>query len=130
MSLLGFPVLENAFYSSRFRCCVQCPSEMKQLLKTLYNLSGSETEVLYYLCDNEGRTSDIAEELGKDRTTVQRYLSKLMGTGLLERRSETEGSDGGRYYIYRTTDKQELKQKVKDKMQRWEEDKIQVLEQI
>lgn len=109
---------------------MQCPTEIKQLLKVLYNLSSSETEVMYYLCDNQARASDIAEELGKDRSTVQRYLSKLRTTGLVQRESKVEDGKRGRYYIYSVPDKDEMKQKVKKRMSEWEEEKLEVLEEL
>ena len=109
---------------------MKCPGEIKQLLKVLYNLSASETEVMYFLCNNEARASEIAEELGKDRSTVQRYLSKLRTTGLLERESVVEEGKKGRHYIYRVPDKEEMKDKIKNKMEEWEEEKMQVLEEI
>lgn len=109
---------------------VKCPTEIKQLLKVLYNLSTSETEVMYYLCDNEARASEIAEELGKDRSTVQRYLSKLRTTGLVERESKVEEGKRGRHYIYKVPDKEKMKDKIKDKMDRWEKEKLKVLEDL
>ncbi|MFB6100734.1 MAG: ArsR family transcriptional regulator [Candidatus Nanohalobium sp.] len=109
---------------------MECPSEMKQLLKVLYNLSGSETQVMYYLCDDEARASEIAEELGKDRSTVQRYLSKLRSTGLVERESKVEDGKRGRYYVYSVPDKQEMKEKIRERMREWEDDKMEVLEDL
>jgi predicted transcriptional regulator len=109
---------------------MRCPSEIKQLLKVLYNLSGSETEVMYYLCDNEARASAIAEELGKDRSTVQRYLSKLRSAGLVERESATEKDKRGRYYVYSVPDKEKLKGKIKRRMDEWEDEKMDVLEEM
>lgn len=109
---------------------MKCPSEIKQLLKVLYNLSGSETEVMYYLCDNEARASEIAEELGKDRSTVQRYLSKLKSAGLVEREGVTEKDKRGRYYVYSVPDKENLKEKIKRRMDEWEDEKMDVLEEM
>lgn len=109
---------------------MKCPTEIRQLLKVLYNLSSSETEVLYYLCDDEARASDIADELGKDRSTVQRYLSKLQSTGLVERESQVEEGKRGRYYIYFVPDKEEMKSEVKERMQEWEQEKMNVLDGI
>lgn len=109
---------------------MNCPTEIKQLLKVLYNLSSSETEVLYYLCDNEARASDIADELGKDRSTVQRYLSKLQSTGLVERESHVEEGKRGRYYIYSVPDKEKMKNKVEARMQEWEDEKLEVLDEL
>jgi predicted transcriptional regulator len=109
---------------------MECPSEMKQLLKVLYNISGSETQVMYFLCDNEARASKIAEELGKDRSTVQRYLSKLRSTGLVERESRVEDGKRGRYYVYSVPDKDEMKKKIRDRMGDWKEDKMEVLGEL
>ncbi|MFB6190450.1 MAG: ArsR family transcriptional regulator [Candidatus Nanohaloarchaea archaeon] len=109
---------------------MECPTEIKQLLKVLYNLSGSETEVMYYLCDNEARASEIADDLGKDRSTVQRYLSKLRSTGLVERESVVEEGKRGRYYVYTVPDKQELKNEVRQRMDDWEEDRLKALENL
>jgi len=109
---------------------MECPSEIKQLLKVLYNLSSSETEVLYYLCDNDARASSIAEDLGKDRSTVQRYLSTLRTAGLVERISKVEEGKRGRYYIYSISDKEEMKQQIRKRMNEWKEEKLEVLDQI
>lgn len=109
---------------------MKCPGEIKELLKVLYNLSGSETEVMYFLCSREARASDIAEELGKDRSTIQRYLSTLRTAGLVERESVVEEGKRGRYYIYSVPDKKELKQKIREKMEEWEKERLEVLEEL
>jgi len=109
---------------------MKCPREIKDLLKVLYNLSPSETEVMYYLCDNEARASDIGEELGKDRSTVQRYLSKLRSAGLVERESVVKEGKKGRFYVYTVRDKEELKQKIENRLDTWKDEKLKVLEEI
>jgi predicted transcriptional regulator len=109
---------------------MECPTEIKQLLKLLYNLSTAETEVLYYLCNTEARASEIAEELGKDRSTVQKYLSTLRTTGLLERESIVEEGRKGRHYVYSVPDKDNMKEKIRERMQEWEEEKLEVLDEL
>ncbi|QGA80711.1 ArsR family transcriptional regulator [Candidatus Nanohalobium constans] len=109
---------------------MECPTEIKELLKVLYNLSTSETEVMYYLCEKEARASEIAEDLNKDRSTVQRYLSKLRATGLVERESIVEEGRKGRHYVYSVSDKEEMKEKVRKRMKEWEEEKLSVLDKI
>ncbi|MFB6292038.1 MAG: ArsR family transcriptional regulator [Candidatus Nanohaloarchaea archaeon] len=109
---------------------MKCPPQIKELLKVLYDLSGSETEVLYYLCDKEGRASKIAEDLGKDRSTVQRYLSKLRSAGLVERESRVKEGKRGRFYIYRVPDKEEMKEKINERLQEWEDEKMETLEEL
>ena len=127
---MGLIVCERVLHLSTQINCMKCPGEIKQLLKVLYNLSASETEVMYFLCNNEARASEIAEELGKDRSTVQRYLSKLRTTGLLERESVVEEGKKGRHYIYRVPDKEEMKDKIRDKMEEWEDEKMKVIKII
>ncbi|MFB6208245.1 MAG: helix-turn-helix domain-containing protein [Candidatus Nanohaloarchaea archaeon] len=109
---------------------MKCPPEVKQLLKVLYNLSGSETQALYFLCEKEARASKIAESLGKDRSTVQRYLSKLRSTGLVQRKSRVEDGERGRYYVYSVPDKEEMKDEIQERMKDWEEEKMEALEQL
>lgn len=109
---------------------MECPAEIKQVLKVLYDLSGSETQVMYYLCDNDARASDIAEEFGKDRSTIQRYLSKLRSAGLIERESVVEEGKRGRYYVYSVPDKKRLKRKIQERMDEWEDDKMSVLDDL
>lgn len=123
--------MSNSFTSSSSNTShMRCPGEIKELLKVLYNLSGSETQVMYYLCDNEARASKIAEELGKDRSTIQRYLSKLRSTGLIERESVVQDGKRGRYYVYTVPDKEEMKEEVRQRMSEWEEEKLEVLDEL
>lgn len=109
---------------------MKCPTEIKQLLKVLYNLSSSETEVLYYLCKEEAEASEIAEDIGKDRSTVQRYLSKLQSTGLVQRESVVEKGKRGRSYVYSVPDKDEMKEKITERMDEWKYEKLDVLKDM
>ncbi|MFB6203962.1 MAG: ArsR family transcriptional regulator [Candidatus Nanohaloarchaea archaeon] len=108
---------------------MDCPREIKELLDVLYNLSPAETEVVYYLCEEDARVQEIAEDLGKDRSTVQRYLSTLRTAGLVKRESEAEGGSRGRHYVY-SVDRQEMKQEIRDRLDQWKEDKIAVIEDL
>lgn len=85
---------------------------------------------MYYLCSEDARASEIADELGKDRSTIQRYLSKLRSTGLVERESMVEEGKRGRYYVYKIQDKDKMKEKIKERMKEWEEERLEVLEDI
>ncbi len=109
---------------------MHCPPKIRELLKVLYDLSGSEAELLYYLCDSEARTTEIAEDIGKDRSTVQRYLSKLRATGLVERESRVEGGKRGRYYVYSVPDKEEMKRKIQERLDEWEDERIEELREM
>lgn len=109
---------------------MDCPPRLKELLEVIYSLSGAETEVLVELCRNSHRASTLAEELGKDRTTVQRYLSKLRAAGLVERTSVNEEGVRGRYYVYSVPDKEELKEEIRKRLDAWEKERLEVLDDI
>ena len=109
---------------------MKCPTEIRELLKVLYNLTGSEAEVMYFLCNNEARASEIAEELEKDRSTIQRYLSKLRTTGLVRRESVVEEGKRGRFYVYAVADKEIMKNKIKRRMNEWKNERISALEDL
>lgn len=109
---------------------MDCPSELKELLKVIYGLSGSEAEVLTRVCEEEWRADALAEELGKDRSTVQRYLSKLRSANLVSRETVNEPGKRGRHYIYMAPEPQELKKQIRQRMKEWENDKLEVLEEV
>ncbi|MFB6088398.1 MAG: helix-turn-helix domain-containing protein [Candidatus Aenigmatarchaeota archaeon] len=107
-----------------------CPEDLKELLKVIYNLSSSEVEVLYYLCENsKKRVKGVAKSLKRDRSTIQRILNNLLSVGLIKRRSKTyEDNRKGRYYTYSIISKEKLKDKIKERVENWETSKIKVLE--
>ncbi len=109
---------------------MQCPSEVQELLKVLYDLSSSEAQVLYYLCDHEARADAIADALGKDRSTVQRYLSKLRAAGLVEREGRVEDGKRGRFYVYSIPDKDEMKQRVRARLDDWTDRRLAALDDL
>ncbi|MFB6166912.1 MAG: helix-turn-helix domain-containing protein [Candidatus Nanohaloarchaea archaeon] len=109
---------------------MKCPPELTELLKTLYSLSPAESEVFASLCSEEASVEELAERLGKDRSTVQRYLSSLQTAGLITRRPDTSPNRKGRKYVYYVPDKEELKVQIKQRLEDWEEDKVSKLEEL
>lgn len=109
-----------------------CPEELKDLFRTIYNLSDSEIEVFYYLCNKGGqKVVDIAEGLNRSRSTTQKILKTLLTVGIIERESRTyPGSKKGRYYVYSLANKEELKENVKEKVIEWKEKKFEVLDEL
>lgn len=109
---------------------MRCPPPLQELLETLYNLSPRETEVLTLLCDGEARIEEIAEELGKDRSTVQRYVSSLRAANLIDRRAVTTEGGKGRSYVYYVGDTDELKERIRDRLDEWEGQKLEKLDEL
>lgn len=109
-----------------------CPRELKDLLKVIYKLSDSEIEVFYYLCSNKSiKVKNLAKKLGKSRSTTQRILKTLLSAGLVKRESQIyPGSKKGRYYSYSLAPKEELKERIKEKIKNWKEVKFEVLKSL
>lgn len=55
--------------------------------------------------------NEVAEELGYDRSTVTRYLNKLVDLGLL-RRSELNREDGGVVNVYHSVDLERMRRET------------------
>ncbi|MCJ7479189.1 MAG: MarR family transcriptional regulator [Candidatus Nanohaloarchaeota archaeon QJJ-7] len=108
---------------------MRCPPELTELLKTLYNLSPAESEVFASVCGEEWTVEELSEALERDRSTVQRYLSSLQAAGLISRRTGST-SERGRSYVYFVSDKDELKDRIKQRLDDWEHEKVEKLEEL
>jgi predicted transcriptional regulator len=107
---------------------MKCPYELEEVFQVVFNLSGSEIDVLMHLCDSPGTPKEVSADIKKDRSTVQRYLSNLMKTGLVDReRVEKEGK--GRSFRY-SVDKEALRENVKEALEDWYEDRKGLIDQI
>jgi predicted transcriptional regulator len=107
---------------------MKCPYELEEVFQVVFNLSGSEIDVLMHLCDSPGTPKEVSADIEKDRSTVQRYLSNLMKTGLVDReRVEKEGK--GRSFRY-SVDKEALRENVKEALEDWYEDRKDLIDQI
>lgn len=109
---------------------MSCPPELHDLLKTLYDLSPAESEVLATLCEGEARVEALAAELDKDRSTVQRYISPLRAAGLVSRRPVRTEDGRGRAYAYYIADMDVLKERVRNRLAEWTEERVAVLEEL
>jgi predicted transcriptional regulator len=64
------------------------------------------------------RADDLADIIGKDRSTVYRALQKMMTCGMTFR--ETKSIErGGYYHVYRAINRDELKQKLENCVDGW-----------
>jgi predicted transcriptional regulator len=107
---------------------MKCPYELEEVFQVVFNLSGSEIDILMHLCDSPGTPKEVSDAVEKDRSTVQRYLSNLMKTGLIDRqRVEKEGK--GRSFMY-SVDRDALNENVKDELEDWYEDRKDLIDQI
>lgn len=82
------------------------------LLSCLYNMKPIELEIFYRLAAKQQATLDeIADAVGRDRSTVHRCLSKLVSAGLVYKQSKTL-KDGGYYHVYSTVDPSRIKEQA------------------
>ena len=102
-------------------------STCKDLVQSAFSLNEFEVEVFNRLTDSGAkRADDLADLIGKDRSTVYRALQKLMACGIVFR--ETKSIErGGYYHMYRAISRNELKHKLEQCVDDWHERMQQVL---
>ncbi len=76
--------------------------------KYLFKIGEHEFKTYLLLTKKPYRVEEIAEKTGKDRSTVQRYLKKLMKCGMAKRKRRLIRDGGGHYYIYYAVPPDEL----------------------
>ncbi|RME30845.1 MarR family transcriptional regulator [Candidatus Woesearchaeota archaeon] len=84
-----------------------------QVLRCSFNLTLTEYEVLKLLMRGERSVEELAQRLGKDRTTVQRAIKPLIAKGLVRRR-QYNLSGGGYQFFYSAVGKERIKQRVNE----------------
>lgn len=102
---------------------MECPPEIEELLETVFRLNSGEIAVLMELCGSTMSVKDLASALGRDRSTVQRYLDGLRKAGLIDRQRE------GRKHLY-SVSKDEIRDHARDRLHEWVEMKEQALDEL
>lgn len=91
----------------------------QDLVQCAFSLN--EFEVLVYnklVSSGPMRADDLADMIGRDRSTVYRALQKMMTCGMTFR--ETKSIErGGYYHVYRAINRDELKQKLESCVENW-----------
>lgn len=93
--------------------------EKHEMLAHLYGIT--ETDALAYfhiLGENTLNLQEIAEKLGKDRTTAQKTVKKLVKHDLVHRR-KINLTKGGIKYSYEAMPFSLVKDKMKEKLDTW-----------
>jgi predicted transcriptional regulator len=86
------------------------------LLSCLYGLKPMELQVFYELVRRGSASVDeVSSEVGRDRTTVHRSLSKLVTAGLAYRRSASL-KDGGYRYVYAAVEASRVKEQAEERV--------------
>jgi predicted transcriptional regulator len=89
------------------------------LLRCMYNLSDLDMEVLSILLrDGPTTADDLAERLGRDRSTVYRGLQKLVSCQVVNK--ETRSLDrGGYYHVYASVPRDLLRERLEHCIEEW-----------
>ena len=94
-------------------------STCKDIVQCAFSLNDFEVAVYTAAYDfGPLRADELAEKMGKDRSTVYRALQKLMSCGMCHR--ETKSLEkGGYYHVYSAVSKEVLKAKMERCVEEW-----------
>ncbi len=84
------------------------PSE---LLCCAFGLKSTEIDAYFTLLSGEKTVEEVSEQIGRDRTTVQRVLTSLYKKGLAERETRYFPR-GGHYFVYRAVSPERVRAEV------------------
>lgn len=101
------------------------------LFRCILGLNEIETNVFSYLLKNDNTsTMDLARELDKDRSSIQRALQNLNDLNVIDRKSMSlkdyvqqngidESNKRGYLYVYAAKDLKIIKQEFRELLNRW-----------
>lgn len=88
-----------------------------QVLRCSFALTNVEFQLLKLLLGGtESSVEDLARQLSRDRTTVQRAVKRLVEKGLLHRRQYNLDSGGYQYY-YRAAERERIKEQIQERFE-------------
>ena len=88
------------------------PPEVRQVLLDAFGLPKAGLDIcLCVIGEGPLSANEVAESLGYDRSTVTRYLNKLVDIGLL-RRSELNREEGGVVNVYHSVDLERMRRET------------------
>lgn len=88
------------------------PPDVKQVLLQAFGLPKAGLDIcLCVIGEGPLSANEVAESLGYDRSTITRYLNKLVELGLL-RRSELNREEGGVVNVYHSIDLERMRRET------------------
>ena len=84
-------------------------------------LRTTEVDTYFALLSGEKTVEEIRKIIKRDRTTVQRVLSRLHKKGLVVREARTFPR-GGYYYVYRAVSTEDVRRRILEQLERWYEE--------
>jgi len=84
----------------------------------MLNIGEKEIKIYKILLNNSARAIEIGKILGKDRSTIQRCLKKLVDCRMVKRKKKLI-KGGGFYYIYTAVPIENLKKWLNKCIDKW-----------
>lgn len=88
------------------------------LLCCAFGLRNTEIDAFFSLMSGPGTVKEIASKIGRDRSTIQRVLTKLCKKGLVEQ-EERNFDRGGYYYVYRAVSSTDVRDQILSQLEEW-----------
>ncbi|WP_292460321.1 helix-turn-helix domain-containing protein [Methanothermococcus sp.] len=92
---------------------------LESIMCCMFGIKTFDVAVYLLLLKNgASRVNDIAELLNRDRSTIQRSVQNLVNAGLVKRK-QINLREGGYFYKYKAIPFSEVKEIIKDTMEKW-----------
>ena len=95
-------------------------TEIRKILRCTFELTDLEVSITLMLPTEGMRVKEIQKILKKDRTTIQKSLKVLIDKELIFRESKccVQGKRG-RYFVYKSLEREEIRKRVLDSINKW-----------
>lgn len=94
-------------------------SDFEEVMRCVFGIQTHETRTYLELLDRPGSTvAEVADHLGKDRSSVNRSLTKLLEKGLV-RREHRLLETGGYVYQYTAVPLAEIQENMHEALDEW-----------
>jgi len=87
--------------------------EASDVMHCFLGLRNLEIDVYFYLLKGQATVKEVAEALGRNRSTIQRAIQNLVQRGFAHRRTRTLRK-GGYVYVYEAVNLATLKELIKE----------------
>ncbi|EHK01509.1 transcriptional regulator, TrmB [Candidatus Haloredivivus sp. G17] len=90
----------------------------KQIVYEVFDLNDLQKSIFQALNDSKLTVQEIADEVGRNRSTVQRALQEMLEKDLLMREGKTDRTV---YYVYTALPMEEIREVTSDALETWHE---------
>ena len=104
--------------------------ECRDVFRCLFNIGDNEIEIYRMLLNGGKKVDEIGKIVGRDRSTVQRCLKKLIDCKMVRREKRIIKNGGGYYYIYISVPPEELKGFLNECVDEWQEEMKKAIENL